>query len=461
MASWPRFDLIESAYTVVLLAELTPAWRELYVDILDRLIRRYITWWGAADWILLKGRDPQRDAYPELWKGLFIPEDLFGDYEAPGWPGDGIEPWGHQPDPIGADGNLFYKGWLSLLLGLRERISGEGRWEDQFIIAPDADEGGWLHSQRSVNETLVRQWGSRPEGVHCENTKIWPFCLSAAGLGLFVHDGNTGGDSHWVFDQWFAEAQRRYLSHGADGAVNGCILYHDPIAGLSMPGMPPTDLAVAFYLTAQRPEVAEQLWSGLAASWGWREAGRPVFHIPIEPRVISLGRVMARELGDDAVIARLDAFADDELEPTWTTDRGFFFGFGLGEEHPRGQPNSTIMLAETIDRPGRWRDAVNPVTDGRFDQPTVSGVDFPLLGLHQAAFDPVSESLCVSTYAASRNDGGTSTFQITALKDAHRWRVFDNERPYSRTRVVDRETLQVTCSVAEHHFLVRREGGDA
>ena len=25
-------------------------------------------------------------------------------------------------------------------------------------------------------------------GPHCENTKAWPFCLSAAGLGLMMYD---------------------------------------------------------------------------------------------------------------------------------------------------------------------------------------------------------------------------------------------------------------------------------
>ncbi|HMH47035.1 MAG TPA: hypothetical protein VK538_04905, partial [Solirubrobacteraceae bacterium] len=86
----------------------------------------------------------------------------------------------------------------------------------------------------------------------------------------------------------------------------------------------------------------------------------------------------------------------------------FAFGFGLKEEHPRGQPNGTMMLAEALDRPGRWAEAIRPINDGRFDQPSVSGVDFPVLGLHQAAFDPDSETLCVSTYAASPTDGATA-----------------------------------------------------
>ena len=31
---------------------------------------------------------------------------------------------------------------------------------------------------------MESQFGSQPQGPHCENTKIWPYCVSAAGLGL-------------------------------------------------------------------------------------------------------------------------------------------------------------------------------------------------------------------------------------------------------------------------------------
>jgi len=83
LTSWPRFDLIDSAYPIVLLADFTPAWRELYGDILDRLIRRYVTWWGAVDWMTLKGRDPQRDAYPEEWKVTLIGPLLCSRHDQP------------------------------------------------------------------------------------------------------------------------------------------------------------------------------------------------------------------------------------------------------------------------------------------------------------------------------------------------------------------------------------------
>ena len=454
LLSWPRFDLIDSSYAIAVLSDLTPAWRELYVAILDRLLARYVTWWGAIDWMTLEGADPERAAYPKEWNGTLIPAELFGDYNAPGWTGNGLPPWGHQPDPIGAEGNLFYKGFLSLLLGLRARISGEDRWHEPFAVVPDA-EGGWIYSHRAVNETLEAQWAARPEGCHCENTKIWPYCLSAAGLGLQLRDATAASTSHWVFDQWFDVAEKNYLTRDAAGRVVDSIFYRDPIAGLSMPGNPGANLGLALYLAAQRGQVAHDLFHSVSALVGWSTDGADVAHVPDEPRFVAIGRVLAREFGDQTAIARLDAFASS-LEPTWTADGAFFYGFGLGEAHPRGQPNATMLLAEAIDRPGRWAEALGPVTDDRFRQPTVCGVDFPTLGVNQAIYLWSSSTLLLSTYAATPTDGATTTFAITGLEDAAEWSVTCDGASHPRSRLVDRETLSVTCSVADHRFAISR-----
>ena len=45
MTSFPRFDLHEASYPLLVLSEKTPAWREVYATILDRLTARYTTHW--------------------------------------------------------------------------------------------------------------------------------------------------------------------------------------------------------------------------------------------------------------------------------------------------------------------------------------------------------------------------------------------------------------------------------
>ena len=51
MLSWHRFDLVDSSYALALMSDVTPAWREVYSDILDELVQRHTSWWSASDWM--------------------------------------------------------------------------------------------------------------------------------------------------------------------------------------------------------------------------------------------------------------------------------------------------------------------------------------------------------------------------------------------------------------------------
>ena len=137
---------------------------------------------SARDWLTQIGHDPDRANYPDIYR-LLIPEHLWGNYDVPGWTANGIEPWGLQMDPIGADGNLFFKGFFLLMLGLHLRTTGDQRWNEPFDIVRDGENTfTWFHS--AIAEHLHRQWTEAPHGCHCENTKVWPFCLAGTGLGL-------------------------------------------------------------------------------------------------------------------------------------------------------------------------------------------------------------------------------------------------------------------------------------
>lgn len=173
MASWHRFDLVDSSYALGLMAHTTPAWREVYVEVLDQLIERHTGWWSAADWGSQFGPDPDRAAYPEAYRRL-IPEEVWGDYDVPGWTANGIAPWELDLDPIRSESMLFYKGFFLVLLGIRALVSPDGRWNDPFdLIKEGAASFSWTHSR--IAEQLSGQMRRRPQGCHCENTKIWPY----------------------------------------------------------------------------------------------------------------------------------------------------------------------------------------------------------------------------------------------------------------------------------------------
>ncbi|MGH9024210.1 MAG: hypothetical protein ACRDV9_14115 [Acidimicrobiia bacterium] len=173
MTSWHRFDLIDSSYAVAVAAEVTPAWRELYGTILDCLLERYASYWAAIDWLEQIGPDPRRDRYPAEWLPL-IPRAHLGNYDVPGWTANGVEPWGLEMDPVAAQGNLFYTGFFDLLLGLHLSVTGDRKWNRPFEIVRDGEQA-YSYTHGTLNQLLATQWERRPEGCHCENTKIWPY----------------------------------------------------------------------------------------------------------------------------------------------------------------------------------------------------------------------------------------------------------------------------------------------
>ena len=258
MLSFPRFDLSESSYALLLMANRTPAWREVYTKVLDQLIKRHTTWWAAVDWLSQIGPDPRRGEYPDRYRGL-IPKDLWGRYDVPGWTANGIEPWGLQPDPIGADGMLFFRGFFNLMLGIHRAVSGEDTWDKPFsTVGLDEQTFEWTHSR--IVDHLAAQWRERPEGPHCENTKVWPFCLSAAGLGMMLTDQVLGSDTHAVYPQWVEDVfMGRLMEFGANGEIKSAPLYFDPIEKFVHRQVPLANLGTALYMLPQCREIALSL----------------------------------------------------------------------------------------------------------------------------------------------------------------------------------------------------------
>ena len=173
MLSWHRFDLVDSSYALGLMAQTTPAWREPYIEILDELIERHTGWWSAADWLTQFGPDPDRGNYPESYR-RFIPAELWGNYDTPGWTANGIDPWETVMDPVATEAMLFYKGFFLVLLGIRSLVATDDRWNEPFELIRDGDQTfTWTHS--SIAKRLEDQWRRAPRGCRCENTKIWPY----------------------------------------------------------------------------------------------------------------------------------------------------------------------------------------------------------------------------------------------------------------------------------------------
>ncbi len=452
MLSWRRFDLIESTYAVALMADQTPAWREVYARVLDELVFRHTGWWAAEDWLTQFGHDPERERYPDFYR-LLVPPDRWGRYDVPGWTANGVWPWGLQMDPVGADGNLFFKGFFLVMLGLHLRTTGDARWNEPFDMIRDGEHTfTWHHSR--IAAYLADQWRARPWGCHCENTKIWPLCLSGAGLGLQLHDLLRGTNHHEVFDRWFTDtAVPRYFRFDEHGRPPATVtLYYDPT--IDYHHLVPVMYATfpAYYLAPQRPVEARALFDAACAQMGLLDLGAPIS--PPDPRRTAGALHLAKEWALGDLADALQTAADQHYEPSWDRDRGeFTWRFGLDEPHPRGQYNGTMAAAEAMSE-NAWSRLANTGPGERFDEPTVEGVDFPTLTVTQAFWDAASNELHVSTAPMNEEVVGQPTsFRITQLPE-RAW-VIDTLAGPSASAEQDRSVLTITARVAVARYRVR------
>jgi len=459
MLNFARFDLSESSYGLLIMAGKTPAWREVYVRILDELIRRYTTYWAAVDWLTQIGPDPKRASYPKAYKPL-IPKHLWGRYDSPGWTANGVEPWGLSPDPIGSEGNLFFRGFFNLMLAIYRDVAGTDTWDKPFeVTGLDDRTFPWTHGR--INDFLSNQWAGVWHGPHCENTKVWPLCLSAAGLGLQLSDKTLGSQGHWVVDRWVEEfLTKKCMGFDPRGNLKWVGFYYDPIIDHVQGRNPIFGLLPAIYLAPQNRPLAEDLYRKAVASVGWDKAWLPTI-TPAQPRTVTLAYLLAREFGDATTERRLRKVLDrisrgrffdagDEGEPE---EFGYFFGFG--EPYPRGQESALYMLAEFMEG-GEWHAAFNQIDTERHAAPTVEGVDFPRLGIRQAHNDPADGVLTVETYAATRVSAGEPTrWRVTNLPDPRSVAIELDGRDFGGWRHVDDRTVEISCRISSQTFRVR------
>lgn len=451
MLSYPRFDLADSSYPVLLMADQTPAWREVYTRIMDELAARHTSYWAAIDWNTFIGESPNRDSYGpfnapgyQLW-----PERLRGSYDRPGWTANGVEPWGLQADPIGADGNLFFRGWLNLVLSIYKYVSGDNKWEQPWQIAGFENEH-FEWTQPKIVEHLRQQYLDHPEGPHCENTKVWPFCNSAAGLGIYLSDQLGVSNSYGTFENWVEFMKDNYMSVNAKNEFDWTTLYYDPLEKfkVNLPGVGGGGAGTAFYLLPQSREIGTQIYDALANSSGWRDPSKDVRPNP-------LGQAMARALGDDAVAERLQSAAERYSEPKFFGAELDRFGWwsNLDEPWPRGTSTAQQMISEIAG--SNWIDAFQVKHLDKYAAPTLEGVDYPRLGVDTAWNDKENGVLQIGTYVGESDAVGQSTsWLVSNLPDAATAVVVRDGQTVNDVQIVDSNTIRVNTRIGRHAYQI-------
>ena len=447
VTSYPRFDLQDSSYALLVMADQTPAWREVYTRIADGLATRYPTYWGAIDWLTQIGDDPRRANYPDaVMRG--IPERLRGNYNRIGWTANGVEPWGLSPDPIGSEGNLFFRGWFNLVLSIYKYVSGDDKYERPFPVTGYGDEQfEWDHHR--IAELLEAQYRERPEGPHCENTKIWVPCNAAAGLGLYLYDRVYGRDRHRPVQGWLEYTKDNYMSVDSSGRLEWIANYYDPIVNHMSTAGAAAGVFDGMLLLPQDREFTEFLYESAANALGWNDPS-----VAVQPS--PAGTLLAREFGDHTSLERLRAAAELAFEPKSFGDHDEMFGwwFGLNEGFPRGQLSAQMMLAE-VGEGDAWGRALEAPHLDKYAAPTVEGVDFPSIGLYQAWNDTDGGALNVGTYAAAPDRRGMETsWRVTHLPNPDDVYILCDGQPFTRFAVDGPDSIRIDGDIDQRHYQI-------
>jgi hypothetical protein len=332
-------------------------------------------------------------------------------------------------------------------------MTGEDEWGGAFEVA-GVDRARFEWTQHRLVEHLGKQWKENPMGPHCENTKIWPFCLSAAGLGLQLYDSLFNKQTHEVYDEWLAHTKDKYYVFDSKGALELATFYYDPLVEHFQRVGPNFGLALSFYTMPQAPAFGEFLYRASVKGHGW-DGSNPVVATP-DPRLIVLGLAVAKEYGDYATYAKLRSFVENNFEPRYFGDDGGEFGFyfGFGEDYPRGQLSALALCAEVGDE-GSWRKLFCAPNTAKFTAPTVEGIDYPALGVAQAYNDRASGCLHLSLFAGSASrKGEESKFRVCSIADSGDIKVFCDSAEWSKWHALDDGTIEIETTIESHQFQI-------
>jgi hypothetical protein len=87
-----------------------------------------------------------------------------------------------------------------------------------------------------------------------------------------------------------------------------------------------------------RPRGLTFLYEQAVSLLGWNDPKKPLLNLATDPRFLSVGQLIAREVGDSTTEKRLRAYAEREFEPRVFGEENDRFGwwFGRKEPYPRG-----------------------------------------------------------------------------------------------------------------------------
>jgi hypothetical protein len=220
-------------------------------------------------------------------------------------------------------------------------------------------------------------------------------------------------------------------------------------------------LAPSWYVIPQNRPLAEMMYQTAVSTLGWSDPSVRVRRPP-DMRFVTMGVVLAQELGDTVTAARLRERVEVWSEPRFfgSDDDEFGFWFKLGEEYPRGQMSAFLILGELVEQGSWWR-LFNQPNLAKFQEPVVVGVDYPKIGLSRA-FNGDDGVLHVTTYTATASHCGDKTaFRVENVPSSAQVQVRRDGAPYNLWKRVTSGVIEIETDIDTHDFQVFAGGASA
>jgi hypothetical protein len=511
------YDLTYIVRLVGKIAQEIPAWRELCGAIAESCLQRMFQYGSWCDWVEQPGLDPNRTNYPSLYYKHTIPRGYAGVFNAPGYAGNGLSTamdclaqsfgWApvrkcsetpgrlggshkppylpqhspaigrvYDPDPVVGNGssNMMYKGYLLEQFTLTKMITGSSKYEGKQKLVYN-DEIQYEYSIHDVARILSEQMATPVDsngsslrfGVDCEVGKAFPLCISVGGNATQLYDKLYGTTYVSSYLDWL-EYARNWVAGGADpdGPVDWCVPYYarDINYNMTLPEqqVPLFWTGLALQISVHDRRFAERIYEGAIKNYGHRH--------PDDSLQIALGKefvgdallsdlwaecaalTCAHEFGDLARYDALKRHMDNNYNMT-RKDGEAYYTFGLDECWPRGIPNHIISWS-WAGGPGSFKQLFTEPNFTKFTEPTVEGVDFPVLTLNRACVD-AQGTLHIGTAAGTPDAEGTPTrFRVTMLPPSAR-SVTLNGQPFTDWTAINATEIEIVTKSGPGYFTVR------
>ena len=462
MLSFPRFDLSESAYGLLLMADATPAWREVYTRILDELVRRHTTFWAAVDWLTQIGPDPDRARYPKRYKRA-RPEGPLGPLRRAGLDRERRRALGARSRIRSrSDGFLFFRGFFTLLLGIHRAVSGEatGRSPSRWRVSRTGPFRGRTPASRRTSPSSGR---------------------GAGGAALREHEGRGRTACRRRGSASSSPTRRRARTRTASTRAGSRRSSRGAISGSARAA---TSVGRALLRPAPRSHPRQEprlrpLPGVLRPAAEPAARGAPLperggfgrLGPPLAPGARAPGPRAPRALAGAAPRARVRR--PDDRAPPRAQARGLR-GRALLRERRRWERATSSASSSTTGSPTRAARRARSSCSGsssparapgsepfgdrdrdRFAAPTVEGVEYPKLGLSAASNDAAAGVLRLETYVATRAERGAATrFRVARLPSPAAASVTRDGAAYPRWRSVGADAIEIETEVADHRFEV-------